>query len=191
MIRIIDRDDIDAIKFAFAAKGNDEYLCIRDNQVIGIDGRRIHRAKLNTTFADDGLYNILKNSRKEIILDRISDDSNYYSQDLIESHFDMRGKFVKIVELDSELVAKGSLLASSIVYLVGMNRQAINPQYILDVCKIIETRLPCSVTVTLPTDPNSPILIKQNDITSIEALIMPVIVHEDIRKQLEEVGKNE
>jgi DNA polymerase III sliding clamp (beta) subunit (PCNA family) len=63
----------------------------------------------------------------------------------------------------------------------------MNPQYILDVCNIIESRLPCTVTVTLPIDDiNSPILIKQNDSTAIEALIMPVTVHEDIRKQLKE-----
>jgi len=184
MIRILDRDDIDAVRFALAARGKDEYkyLCIRDNKITGTDVRRMHRATLNfnSIVVGDGLYDVLKNNKKEVILDRVADDTS------IESFISFISSEGRVVELPPQYVVKGSFLAATIVYLVGANGQAMNPQYILDVCNIIEDRLPCSVTITLPSDPTSPILIKQHDSTAIEALIMPVIVPEDIRKQLKE-----
>lgn len=180
MIKISDSDDIDAVRFALTARGNGEYLCIRDNKIMSTDGRRIHRATLNMVTAEDGLYEVLKNSKKEVILDRIIDDSAYYAKDLIESRFHIEGK---VVEIESQYIV-GGVLSAAIVYFVGTNGQAINPRYILDVCGIIENRPPCRVTVKLPTDTDAPILVKQHDITSIEALIMPVMVPEVIRKQL-------
>ncbi len=180
MIKISDSDDIDAVRFVLAARGKGEYLWIRDNKIICTDNRRIHRATLNMVDAENGLYEVLKNSKKEIILDRVIDDSAYHSQDLIESQFAIDGK---IIEVESQYIV-GGLLSSLIVYFVGANCQAINPRYILDVCGVIENRPPCRVTVKLPTDTNAPILVKQHDITSIEALIIPVMVPEVIRKQL-------
>ena len=187
MIRILDRDDIDAVRFALAARGKDEYkyLCIINNKITGTDVRRMHRATLNSIVVDDGLYDVLKNNKKEVILDRVADDTGYPS---IESFISSEGR---VVELPPQYVVKGSFLAATIVYLVGANGQAMNPQYILDVCNIIEDRLPCSVTITLPSDPTYPILIKQNDSTAIEALVMPITFPEDISKQLKEEDSNE
>jgi len=181
MIKISDSDDIDAVRFALTARGKGEYLCIRDNKIMSTDGRRIHRATLNMVTAEDGLYEVLKNSKKEVILDRIIDDSAYYAKDLIESHFHVDGK---TVEVESQYIV-GGLLSSLMVYFVGTNGQAINPRYVLDVCNVIENRPPCRVTIKLPIDNTyAPILVKQHDITSIEALIMPVTVPEVIQKQL-------
>ncbi len=199
MIRILDRDDIDAVRFALAARGKDEYkyLCITNNKITGTDVRRMHRATLNSIVVDDGLYDVLKNNKKGVILDRVADDTGYPS---IESFISFISSEGRVVELPPQYVVKGSFLAATIVYLVGANGQAMNPQYILDVCNIIEDRLPCSITITLPSDPTYPILIKQNDSTAIEALIMPITFPEDISnitfpedisKQLKEEDSNE
>ena len=187
-VRITNKHDITAIKFAALAINDssfddrpEEYLCIRDGKVIGTDRYRIHCGKLETPI-ENGLYNVAKNTKKECVIERIKDDDCYFSQEAIDKFFNAKGHVMEIFEYHKNIPA-------AIAYLAARNGQAINPQYIIDVCSFVSSGY---TVLTLPLDPYEGIHIKHVTYTcgDMEAYIMPIILHEDkiIEQQAEAEG---
>jgi len=180
-VKVTNKDDMVAINFAALAAATPtfddhpwEYICIREGVVIGTDRCRIHSAKLETK-VEDGLYELIKTTKKEYIIYRIKDCDGYPSQEALDKCMNVEGHKLGIV---NELF---SILPATLVYLVGKNGQAMRPEYIIDACKLMSSG---HVIVTLPTDPNCGVHIEctSNDM---EAFIMPVTVDNKKIKILE------
>lgn len=171
VVKVTNKDDMVAINFAALAAATPtfddhpwEYICIREGVVIGTDRCRIHRAKLETKI-EDGLYELIKSTKKECVIERIKDDEGYPSQRAIDKCMNVEGHKLGIVN------GLFSILPATLVYLVGKNGQAMRPEYIIDACKLMSSG---HVIVTLPTDPNCGVHIEHTDGT-MEAFIMPVL----------------
>lgn len=173
-VRITNKNDIAAINFAALATATPtfddrswEYLCVRDRYVVGTDTHRIHRAFLESTI-ENGLYALVKSTKKEIIIERIKDDVNYPSQSIIDKYMQqVNGRKVEV----KEKILK--FLPAILVYLVGGNGQAIKPEYLIDVCKFLPS---ANVIVTLPSDPTHGVHILHTS-ENMEAFIMPIVLN--------------
>jgi len=172
-VRITNKNDIAAINFAALATATPtfddrswEYLCVRDRYVVGTDTNRIHRAFLESTI-ENGLYALVKSTKKEIIIERIKDDEGYPSQSAIDKYMQANGRKVEV----KEKILK--FLPAILVYLVGGNGQAIKPEYLIDVCKFLPS---ANVIVTLPSDPSNGVHILHTS-ENMEAFIMPIVLN--------------
>ncbi len=172
-VRITNKNDIAAINFAALATATPtfddrswEYLCVRDRYVVGTDTHRIHRAFLESTI-ENGLYALVKSTKKEIIIERIKDDEGYPSQSAIDKYMQANGRKVEV----KEKILK--FLPAILVYLVGGNGQAIKPEYLIDVCKFLPS---ANVIVTLPSDPTHGVHILHTS-ENMEAFIMPIVLN--------------
>jgi len=171
-VRITNKNDIAAINFAALATATPtfddrswEYLCVRDRYVVGTDTHRIHRAFLESTI-ENGLYALVKSTKKEIIIERIKDDEGYPSQSAIDKYMQANGRKVEV----KEKILK--FLPAILVYLVGGNGQAVKPEYLIDACKFLPS---ANVIVTLPSDPSYGVHILHTS-ENMEAFIMPIIL---------------
>jgi hypothetical protein len=180
-VKVTNKNDMVAINFAALATATpifDDhpwgYICIREGKVTGTDRYRIHRAKLETKI-EDGLYELIKSTKKECVIERIKDDEGYPSQKAIDKCMNVGGHRLGIVN------GLFTILPAILVYLVGKNGQAMRPEYIIDACKLMSSG---HVIVTLPTDPNCGVHIEHTDGT-MEAFIMPVTVDNEKIKILE------
>lgn len=178
-VRITNKHDITAIKFAALAINDssfddrpEEYLCIRDGKVIGTDRYRIHCGKLETPI-ENGLYNLVKNTKKECIVERIKDDDCFFPQKAkaIDKFLNAEGRRIEIFEYHKNIPA-------AIAYLAARNGQAINPQYIIDACSFVSSGY---TVLTLPIGPYEGIHIKHVSYVcgDMKAYIMPIILRED------------
>ena len=172
-VRITNKNDIAAINFAALATATPtfddrswEYLCVRDRYVVGTDTHRIHRAFLESTI-ENGLYALVKSTKKEIIIERIKDDEGYPSQSAIDKYMQANGRKVEV----KEKILK--FLPAILVYLVGGSGQAIKPEYLIDVCKFLPS---ANVIVTLPSDPTHGVHILHTS-ENMEAFIMPIVLN--------------
>lgn len=172
-VRITNKNDIAAINFAALATATPtfddrswEYLCVRDRYVVGTDTHRIHRAFLESTI-ENGLYALVKSTKKEIIIERIKDDEGYPSQSAIDKYMQANGRKVEV----KEKILK--FLPAILVYLVGGSGQAIKPEYLIDVCKFLPS---ANVIVTLPSDPSYGVHILHTS-ENMEAFIMPIVLN--------------
>ena len=182
-VRITNKHDITAIKFAALAINDssfddrpEEYLCIRDGKVIGTDRYRIHCGKLETPI-ENGLYAIVKNTKRECIIERIKDDDCYFPQEKIDKFFaeksiaphNAEGRVIEIFE-------DHKYIPAAIAYLAARNGQAINPQYIIDACSFVSSGY---TVLTLPIDPYEGIHIRHVPYVcgDMEAFIMPIVLN--------------
>ena len=172
-VRITNKNDIAAINFAALATATPtfddrswEYLYVRDRYVVGTDTHRIHRAFLESTI-ENGLYALVKSTKKEIIIERIKDDEGYPSQSAIDKYMQANGRKVEV----KEKILK--FLPAILVYLVGGNGQAIKPEYLIDVCRFLPS---ANVIVTLPSDPTHGVHILHTS-ENMEAFIMPIVLN--------------
>jgi hypothetical protein len=172
-VRITNKNDIAAINFAALATATPtfddrswEYLCVRDRYVVGTDTHRIHRAFLESTI-ENGLYALVKSTKKEIIIERIKDEGGYPSQTAIDKYLQITGRKVEV----KEKILK--FLPAILVYLVGGNGQAIKPEYLIDVCRFLPS---ANVIVTLPSDPTHGVHILHTS-ENMEAFIMPIVLN--------------
>lgn len=172
-VRITNKNDIAAINFAALATATPtfddrswEYLCVRDRYVVGTDTHRIHRAFLESTI-ENGLYALVKSTKKEIIIERIKDDEGYPSQSAIDKYMQANGRKVEV----KEKILK--FLPAILVYLVGGNGQAIKPEYLIDVCRFLPS---ANIIVTLPPDPSNGVHILHTS-ENMEAFIMPIVLN--------------
>lgn len=180
-VKVTNKDDMVAINFAALAAATPtfddhpwEYICIREGVVIGTDRCRIHRAKLETKI-EDGLYELIKSTKKECVIERIKDDEGYPSQRAIDKCMNVEGHKLGIVN------GLFSILPATLVYLVGKNGQAMRPEYIIDACRLVSSG---HVIVTLPVDSNCGVHIEFIG-SDMEAFIMPVTVDNEKIKILE------
>jgi len=174
-VRITNKNDIAAINFVALATATPtfddrptEYICVRSKRVIGTDNCRIHCATLEDGLLEDGLYRLVKSTKKECILERIKDDVNYPSQSIIDKYMQqVNGRKVEV----KEKILK--FLPAILVYLVGGNGQAIKPEYLIDVCRFLPS---ANVIVTLPPDPSNGVHILHTS-ENMEAFIMPIVLN--------------
>jgi len=174
-VRITNKNDIAAINFVALATATPtfddrptEYICVRSKRVIGTDNCRIHCATLEDGLIEDGLYRLVKSTKKECILERIKDDVNYPSQSIIDKYMQqVNGRKVEV----KEKILK--FLPAILVYLVGGNGQAIKPEYLIDVCRFLPS---ANIIVTLPPDPSNGVHILHTS-ENMEAFIMPIVLN--------------
>lgn len=173
-VRITNKNDIAAINFAALATATPtfddrptEYICVRSKRVIGTDNCRIHCATLEDGLIEDGLYRLVKSTKKEVIVERIKDEVSYPSQTVIDKCLQITGRKVEI----KEKILK--FLPAILVYLVGGSGQAIKPEYLIDVCKFLPS---ANVIVTLPSDPSYGVHILHTS-ENMEAFIMPIVLN--------------
>ena len=170
-VKITCKSDIAAVNFAALAVATPtfddylwEYICIRGGRVTGTDRYRIHRAKLETP-VEDGLYNLVKSTKRECVIERVKNGEGYPSEAVIDKYLQTEGRRVEVNELFTHLPA-------ALVYLIGRNGQAMKPEYIIDACKLLPSG---HVIVTLPTDTHCGVHIKHVS-GDAEAFIMPIIL---------------
>lgn len=173
-VRITNKNDIAAINFVALATATPtfddrptEYICVRSKRVIGTDNCRIHCATLEDGLIEDGLYRLVKSTKKEVIVERIKDEVSYPSQSIIDKYMQqVNGRKVEV----KEKILK--FLPAILVYLVGGNGQAIKPEYLIDVCRFLPS---ANVIVTLPPDPSNGVHILHTS-ENMEAFIMPIVL---------------
>ena len=174
-VRITNKNDIAAINFVALATATPtfddrptEYICVRSKRVIGTDNCRIHCATLEDGLIEDGLYRLVKSTKKEVIVERIKDEVSYPSQSIIDKYMQqVNGRKVEV----KEKILK--FLPAILVYLVGGNGQAIKPEYLIDVCRFLPS---ANVIVTLPSDPTHGVHILHTS-ENMEAFIMPIVLN--------------
>ena len=174
-VRITNKNDIAAINFVALATATPtfddrptEYICVRNKRVAGTDNCRIHCATLEDGLLEDGLYRLVKSTKKEVIVERIKDEGSYPSQSIIDKYMQqVNGRKVEI----KEKILK--FLPAILVYLVGGNGQAIKPEYLIDVCRFLPS---ANVIVTLPSDPTHGVHILHTS-ENMEAFIMPIVLN--------------
>ena len=173
-VRITNKNDIAAINFVALATATPtfddrptEYIYVRSKRVIGTDNCRIHCATLEDGLLEDGLYRLVKSTKKEVIVERIKDEGSYPSQTAIDKYLQITGRKVEV----KEKILK--FLPAILVYLVGGNGQAIKPEYLIDVCRFLPS---ANVIVTLPPDPSNGVHILHTS-ENMEAFIMPIVLN--------------
>jgi len=142
------------------------YLKCENNVMVSTDGKRIHETELLFTEVPDGYYEIIKNTKTILIIDKVKelDEAQYpnYSDMLNGKGSGEKIEYKHDEEIETIILA--SLLSADIARAMG--QAALNFKYVEDIVKSREEGFDVYVK-----DSDSPVVFKS---FAVRACIMPL-----------------